>query len=131
MTELVDIGPKWKSQLSSDCSRSQIKALSEIILTINHAENSKKQNILRILINHDYCHFLCELLSYDSLKKTPFINKIVTELSENEKFYNNEIFKVLKGYFRLLNSFPKFNSQLCDNRFIDDIFKSIYLLILR
>lgn len=137
-TQYSDIFVQWKSELNSGCFKSHVKALSEIILTIDTADESEKEKIIKILLNRDICHFICQLLSFSSLKKTPFINKIVAQLSESPKFFISEVFKVLKGYFRLLNTLPSVGGNLIQrvrttkcNKQIEDIFTCVSLVIIR
>lgn len=132
MTESEDVIPRWKNDLNSKCSDSHIKALAEIIATIGKTDKCEREKVYGILLNREICHFLCEILSSNALKKTPFINKVICFLSESPKFYRDEIFRVLKTYLRLLNALPETRLLYCKfNKYMDDIFKCITVILLR
>lgn len=128
----MDIIPRWKNELASSNRNSHLKALAEVIATIEQTEKSERNTIYEFLLNREICHFICELLSYNELKKTPFINKIMCCLSECPRFYRDEIFRVLKAYLRLLNVLP--GSRLLYhkfNKYLDEIFKCITIILIR
>lgn len=128
-----NIFTRWKQELSSENSEEAERALIEIIIVIEEM-NSKgiEETSYEILLNRDFCHFFCNLLSLNGLRKTPLINKILCYFSESSHFYKNDFFRVLKLYLRLLNSIADSNNINYSNfGIINDIFKCLSLLIVR
>lgn len=133
MSEQIDILTYWKEELSSDDSERITAALVEIIEIIKKVKKAGIcETAFEILINSDLCHFLCEILSIESLYKTPFINVIICHLSESSNFFKNDFFRVMKYYLRLMTSMTDSSkADLQNYRYIDEIFRFMTLILMR
>jgi hypothetical protein len=103
----IDFLTRWKIQLEARDHQMNLVALVEIVDFINNLYEENRDEIFILLINSDICHFLQNLMSYPRDKALKLINKIVCSFSETDEFFKSEFFKIMKGYTKVLNSFPK------------------------
>lgn len=118
---------RWKIQLESQDRKMHTVALIEMVEMFNNLSEENFDEISILLINSDICHFLSETMSYRDKTSISLINKIICHLSETEAFFKTDFFRVVKGYSRVLNSFP---DTLCEH-YQQDIFKCIGIVFKR
>lgn len=129
MTKL-DFLTRWKLQLDSNNRKMHEVALVEIVEMINKMKGEDSEKFLLLLINSDICNFLSENMSYRDQRSMLLLNKIISRLSETDRFFKNDFYRILKGFFRVLNSFPATSSRETET-YHKIIFTSITNLVKR
>ncbi|KAG5673770.1 hypothetical protein PVAND_003790 [Polypedilum vanderplanki] len=131
MSQTLNIITKWKIQLESKDIRNNLFALLEIIKILNGEEVLNNRNYFcKKLIEAEICHFIPELLIYRRQNTIKLVNKIICHLSEYEEFFKYEFFKILRGYMRLINSFP-LNEQENRLSYRNDIISTVSIITKR
>lgn len=102
---------QWKNQLNSKDKKAHLVALMELVELFNSVDEEIIDSVLIQLINSDIFYFLSEIMTYHDKCAMCLINKIVCHLSEVEEFFKNDFFRILKGYTRVLHSFPSKQSK--------------------
>lgn len=127
----LDFLTRWRFQLTSSNSNARIAALLEITEMLKSLKEDNKESIHAFLINSDICYFLSEITSLRDKTGMDLINKIVCHLSKSEKFFINDFFRILKGYARVINSFPDVIGSEENEKFQESIFNTANTLIRR
>lgn len=102
---------RWKNLLDSKEQGSHVIALMEIAEMLSSDKNSNEKPLM--LINSDAFHFISRIMSYHQRPSLLLINKIIYYVSRVPKFYKNDVFRVLRGFANVLNSFPT-TTKSCD-----------------
>lgn len=97
---------RWKIQLDSYDKRMNMVALLEMVEMFNKISEEDRDALYLFLINSDICHFLSRIMSYHERHTMLLLNKIISHFSETDEFFKNDFYRILKGYIRVLNSFP-------------------------
>ena len=102
----VNFLTRWKIQLDSSDKQMHIVALLEIVEMLNQISEEDSDSLYLLLINSDLSHFLSLIMSYWDRHAMDLLNKIISHLSEADEFFKNDFHRILKGYIRVINSFP-------------------------
>jgi hypothetical protein len=103
----------------------------EICEMLNNLDEEGLDRVGIILIHSDIFSFLAEILCYHDNTLLSLINKIVCVLSDTDEFFKHDIFRMIKAYVRVLNSFPENGMNSKDPKKHSDIFTCIGLIVKR
>lgn len=122
---------RWKTLLDSNDSTIHLIALMEIAEMCDGRSQSSCGIGLE-LINSDAFHFISRIMSYQQRSSLILINNIVCHLASVPQFYDNDFFRVLRGFANVLNSFPT-TAGSCDKdkEYQRNIFSSLNYVIKR
>ena len=105
--------------------------LLEIVEMFNNVKSETAMSAYVALINSDIVHFLQENINYREKTSTILIIKIVCHLSETTDFFKNDFFRMLKGFSRVINSFPISACNKEHEKYHQDIFTCLSILVKR
>lgn len=98
---------------------------------LNQMKEEYKDSVYDVLINSDICVFLSEIMNLQDRTAMSLVNKIVCHLSESGNFFKNDFFRILKSYTRVINSLPQSTASEETEKFHEDIFMFVNILIKR
>lgn len=122
---------RWKIQLSSSNKKLEIVALVEIVDVLNQLDDEALENFVPLLLSSNISQSLSDIISFQDITKTCLISKIACHLSEAEEFFKQDFYLILKGFLRVMNSFPTAGDSFNDLKFKKDLFTCITLIMKR
>lgn len=122
---------RWKIQLDSSDKKMRLVALLEIVEMFKTITEEVSDSVYTLLINSDICYFLSENMSYREKSAMCLINKIICHLSESDDFFKNDFYRILKGYIRVVKSFPANINSPSDEKYHKDIFLCVSIFVRR
>jgi hypothetical protein len=127
----VNFLTRWKIQLSSSNKKLEVVALIEIVEFLNQLEDELLENFCSLLLSSNIGQSLSDIISFQNVAKTCLISKIVCHLSEVEEFFKYDFYLILRGFLRIMNSFPTAIDSPNSMKFMKDIFTTVTLILKR